>query len=177
MEILPLIQKAYKAEDLGGSFLTSPLRGYPFWIQERMEECQNFIDTLVWKVLNVALSLFAYPVFGFFAFIGVAINLFPIVYAQKKFNHWEKEYRDFFSSDNKIFGNTLADSDQSFSMQSAEELGGCLQVLRGISLDKTWFPVEDTYYATRDENESVQLCVQLPVRTKIGNYLADESLA
>lgn len=177
MEILPLIQKAYKAEDLGGSFLTSPLRGYPFWIQERMEECQNFIDTLVWKVLNVALSLFAYPVFGFFAFIGVAINLFPIVYAQKKFNHWEKEYRDFFLDDKESFGNAHADVGQSFQMEDEGQMRSNLQVLRGISLDKTWFPAEDTYYATRDENGSVQLCVQLPVGTRIGEYVADGGLA
>ncbi len=72
--ILEKIHQAYRADHLSGSCLTAPLRAYNnrdlFQIADR-----NGWQKIALQVASFITAIFAYPIFGMIALLGISINL------------------------------------------------------------------------------------------------------
>lgn len=69
------ISKAYKAENLIGSYCTYPLRTYNVWFQNKIQANENTCERTAWKISYVVTGIFAHLTLGILALVGIAINL------------------------------------------------------------------------------------------------------
>lgn len=69
------IKSIYNSSDLNGDFLTQPLKIYHNFFAKKIEQSASLVSRLAWITVNVATGLFAYPLFGLLAAIGILIKL------------------------------------------------------------------------------------------------------
>lgn len=82
------IKNIYKSEDLHGEFLLQPLKAYHSFFAKKIENSSG-LEKGAWVVANVVTGIFAYPVFGALAGIGILVKLTGIP-GLRKHNQSEK---------------------------------------------------------------------------------------
>lgn len=84
------ITEAYRAEsfDLKGEILLKPLKYYHGFFAKRVEN-SPFLGRLALRIVNIVTGIFAYPILGALASVGILIKLIEI-YDIKKHNDTEK---------------------------------------------------------------------------------------
>ena len=86
--MIDLVKNICKSGDLHGEFLFQPLKIYHNFFAKKIENSSG-LKKCAWLVANVATGIFAYPVFGVLAGIGVLVKLTGIS-GLKKHNQSEK---------------------------------------------------------------------------------------
>lgn len=123
------VKNIYKSEDLHGEFLLQPLKMYHSFFAKKIENSSD-LKKGAWIVANVVTGIFAYPVFGALAGIGILIKLTGIS-GLKKHNQSQKTSINAVQSGVKYSAGYATDSSSSI-IQS----GWQMSVIREFKVTK-----------------------------------------
>lgn len=84
-----VVINVYNSEELNGECLIQPLKIYQNFFARKIEHASG-LKKLAWLVAKVVGGIFAYPIFGVLAGLGILVKLID-VYNLKQHNQSEKE--------------------------------------------------------------------------------------
>jgi|GEM_PF-3119336 len=73
----------YNSPQLEGSFLLSPLKSYQSYFDEKSSD-HSICEKCLWRITQVVLGIFAYPIFGLLAALGILFNFIDSFFIQKE---------------------------------------------------------------------------------------------
>ena len=68
------VTNLYNSQDLPGEFLLTPLKTYQKYFVIKVQAGSN-LEKVAWRVAQIATGIFAYPILGSLAFIGMLVKL------------------------------------------------------------------------------------------------------
>lgn len=140
------VKNIYKSEDLPGEFLLQPLKRYHNFFAKKIENCSN-LKKGAWLVANIVTGIFAYPVFGALAGVGLLIKLTGM-HGVKKHNKSEKTSIEAVRSGVKYSAKHITDSSKSISQS-----GWQMSVVREFKITKQ--NVDDIVSKINQEIDSI----------------------
>lgn len=169
------IAKAYKAENLIGSYCTAPLLAYDSWFQNKIQVSTSTCERIAWTIFYVVSGIFAYLTLGVLALVGVAINL-CLIPPENGYSLWArlngvpgateefcKKIRCELSSECKIradgiSGSTSSSSDRQYTYNLNQQLSFDIQ---DVSEDAP-LPLIQPHGPLIEEVQDAEEAVRLP---------------
>lgn len=127
--LINLVKNIYKSEDLNGEFLLQPLKTYHHFFANKIEHSAG-LKKAVWLIAYVVTGIFAYPVFGALAGLGMLVKLTSI-HGIRKHNQSGKNDIKFIQSKLK---NCIAYATD--SSNSIIQSGWQMKVIREFTVTK-----------------------------------------
>lgn len=118
--MIDLVKNIYRSEDLNGEFLLRPLKMYHNFFAKKIEHSSG-LKKAVWLIANVVTGIFAYPVFGALAGLGLLVKLTGIK-GLKKHNQSQKTSINLIQSGVKYSFQYAIDSSRSNIIQSGWQM-------------------------------------------------------
>ena len=82
------VTNLYNSQDLPGEFLLTPLKTYQKYFVTKVQAGSN-LEKVAWRAAHIATGIFAYPILGSLAFIGMLVKLcgVPFLCANNRNDH------------------------------------------------------------------------------------------
>jgi len=112
------VRNIFNSEDLPGEIAIKPLKFYHTFFAQKINESSGLVK-IAWVTTNIATGIFAYPLFGTMALVGVAISLIGI----PSLRDHNKEQLTSITHNARI--STMGENNSTFSTRSVFE-GGCV---------------------------------------------------
>jgi hypothetical protein len=130
-----MIYNIYKSPDLYGDFLTKPLRNYRAFVNR--EDTKKGL--LLRKIVHIATAIFAYPIFGVLAAVGIVVKSFSIP-SISEHNNRQKRGANLINTEDKHFVGLTYDLEESIDYHSAK--------FRKVFVAKNLQGITEIYYQT-----------------------------
>ena len=99
------VTNLYDSQGLPGEFLLTPLKTYQKYFVTKVQAGSN-LEKVAWRVAQIATGIFAYPILGSLAFIGMLAKLsgIPSLYAHNRNDLGVSNILKVLASDEKFAG-------------------------------------------------------------------------